>query len=274
MCKRLGPVRVRRSKYPLLLLLLSLSPSGLHTSNNGQLTEPWIACGTTILLTWHASDAGWTKSTEASFSFPSVCCRLLEPEKMEVCISAVANLRCIGPAWDQSQRNPSLIGNPRFRRMCTRCLRACTETVKEPSQRQVKTKSVCDWNLILSPQSMFYMQFCPLFREARRQQWPRGAAFQEQRWNNMEDLVKTTTFVQATGVTTWGRTMLECSRRWKIIFLIIDPSGTTCWFPFSFWSFHCSNLHKGVLGLFEPHVVGHVRLKCACCHAIQPKLTG
>ena len=107
-------MRVRRSKYPLLLLLLSLSPSGCYTRNNGQLTEPWIACGTTILLTWHASDAGWTQSTEASFSFSSVCCRLLQPETMEVCISAVANLWCIGPASGQSQRNPSLIGNPRF----------------------------------------------------------------------------------------------------------------------------------------------------------------
>ena len=40
------------------------------------------------------------------------------------------------------------------------------------------------------------LQFCPLYREARRQQWPNGATLQEQLWDNMEDLLKTTAFLQ------------------------------------------------------------------------------
>ena len=45
------------------------------------------------------------------------------------------------------------------------------------------------------------LQFCPLFTEARRQQWPHGTTLQEQLWGNTEDLLKTTTFVQTTGLT-------------------------------------------------------------------------
>ena len=53
------------------------------------------------------------------------------------------------------------------------------------------------------------LQFCPLFREVRSQQWPRGATPHQQLRGNMEDLLKATTFVQASGLTTWGRTVLE-----------------------------------------------------------------
>ena len=45
------------------------------------------------------------------------------------------------------------------------------------------------------------LQFCPLFREARTQQWPHGATLQEQLWGKMEGLLKTTTFIQTTGLT-------------------------------------------------------------------------
>ena len=49
------------------------------------------------------------------------------------------------------------------------------------------------------PQSSGHvLQFCPLFREARRQQWPHGATLQQQLWGNVEDLLKTTTFIQTT----------------------------------------------------------------------------
>ena len=44
------------------------------------------------------------------------------------------------------------------------------------------------------------LQFCPLFRETRRQQRPHGATLQEQLWDKMEDL-KTTTFNQTTRLT-------------------------------------------------------------------------
>ena len=39
-----------------------------------------------------------------------------------------------------------------------------------------------------SPENV--LQFCPFFREARRQQWPHGATLQEQLWGNLEDLLE------------------------------------------------------------------------------------
>ena len=50
-------------------------------------------------------------------------------------------------------------------------------------------------------QQSHVLQFCPLFREARRQQWPHGATLQQQLWGNMEDLLQTTTFIHTTGLT-------------------------------------------------------------------------
>ena len=45
------------------------------------------------------------------------------------------------------------------------------------------------------------LQFCPLFEEARAQQWPQTAMLQGHLWGSMEDLLKTTVFVQAAGLT-------------------------------------------------------------------------
>ena len=50
-----------------------------------------------------------------------------------------------------------------------------------------------------SPENV--LQFCPLFKGSRRQQWPHGTTLQEQLWGNTEDLLKTSTFVQITGLT-------------------------------------------------------------------------
>ena len=60
------------------------------------------------------------------------------------------------------------------------------------------------------------LQFCPLFRETRRQQWLHGATQQERLWCNIEDLLKTTTFIQTTGLTVSSRTLLERRRRRRI----------------------------------------------------------
>ena len=57
------------------------------------------------------------------------------------------------------------------------------------------------------------LQFCPLFGKVRTQQWPHGATPHEQLWSNMEDLMKTTAFIQTTGLTIRGGTMFKCWRR-------------------------------------------------------------
>ena len=44
-----------------------------------------------------------------------------------------------------------------------------------------------------------HLQFFLLFREARRQQRPHGVTLREKQWDNMEDLLKATAFIQATG---------------------------------------------------------------------------
>ena len=68
------------------------------------------------------------------------------------------------------------------------------------------------------------LQFCALFKKARTQQWPHGAlTLQEQMWGNTGNLLKTTTFIQTTGLTIWVRTMLK-RRRWRRIHNLPIPS--------------------------------------------------
>ena len=55
-----------------------------------------------------------------------------------------------------------------------------------------------DCPCLTGPQSLleYVLQFWPLFREARRQQWLYGATLQEQLLGNTEDLLKATTFIK------------------------------------------------------------------------------
>ena len=46
-----------------------------------------------------------------------------------------------------------------------------------------------------SPQSIFLLQFCPLFREAQMQQWPHAEMLREELWGNTVDLLTATTFI-------------------------------------------------------------------------------
>ena len=58
------------------------------------------------------------------------------------------------------------------------------------------------------------LQFCPLFRESKTQQWLPEATRQEQLWGNMRTLPKTRTFTQTIRLTIWGRTKLKCRVCW------------------------------------------------------------
>ena len=80
----------------------------------------------------------------------------------------------------------------------------CRQGLTHPEDRPCRT----------GPQSPEHiLQFCLLFRKARTQQWSHGATLQEQLWGNMEELLKTTTFIQTTGLTIWVRTMLKRRKR-------------------------------------------------------------
>ena len=45
------------------------------------------------------------------------------------------------------------------------------------------------------------LQSCPMFHEARMQQWPSGATLSEKLWGNKNDLTKTTDFLTKTNLT-------------------------------------------------------------------------
>ena len=64
-----------------------------------------------------------------------------------------------------------------------------------------------------SPQSIFLLQLCPLFREAQMQQWPHAEMLREELWGNTVDLLTATTFIYTIGLTIWPRTMPECRRQ-------------------------------------------------------------
>ena len=72
------------------------------------------------------------------------------------------------------------------------------------------------------------LQFCPLFREARRRQWPHGATLQEQLWDNMEDL-KTSALVQTTRLIVRGWTLLERRRKRRPKTLNLDRPQPETW---------------------------------------------
>ena len=102
-------------------------------------------------------------------------------------------------------------------------------------------------------QSTFWISAL-LFREARRQQWPHGATLQEQMcvcgggggggtiWR--EDFLRTTTFIQTTGLTTWGRIILEYTVHTRVHRRRKNPKIVGAWLPFILQPLNVLDAHE------------------------------